>query len=34
MDFDIIFMDTTATSYYDRMTLEKKGMGGTEASVV
>lgn len=34
MDFDIIFLDTTANKYYDRSTLEKHALGGTEASVI
>lgn len=34
MHFDIIFLDTTANKYYDRTTLEKEPLGGTEASVV
>lgn len=34
MHFDIVFLDTTANKYYDRQTLEKEPLGGTEASVV
>lgn len=34
MKFDIIFLDQTAPKPYDRTTLEKQGLGGTEASVI
>lgn len=34
MDFDIIFLDTTSAKYYDRQTLEKHALGGTEATVI
>lgn len=34
MHFDVIFLDTTSNKYYDRETLEKQPLGGTEASVV
>lgn len=34
MDFDIVFLDTTSPKYYDRITLEKEALGGTEASVI
>lgn len=34
LDFDVIFLDTTSPRYYDRSTLEKEAMGGSEASVV
>lgn len=32
--FDILFLDTTSNKYYDRLTLEKSALGGSEASVV
>lgn len=32
--FDVLFLDTTSTKYYDRTTLEKEPLGGSEASVV
>lgn len=32
--FDVVFFDNTANKYYDRMTLEKQPLGGSEASVV
>lgn len=34
MHFDIVFLDTTANKYYDRNTLEKQPLGGTEATVI
>lgn len=34
MHFDIVFLDVTSPRYYDRITLEKEALGGTEASVV
>lgn len=34
MHFDVLFLDTTANKYYDRTTLEKDALGGTEASVI
>jgi glycosyltransferase involved in cell wall biosynthesis len=32
--FDVIFLDVTSAKYYDRITLEKEALGGTEASVI
>lgn len=34
MHFDVIFLDTTSPKYYDRITLEKEALGGSEASVI
>ncbi|GAC1503325.1 MAG: hypothetical protein NVS1B10_08390 [Candidatus Saccharimonadales bacterium] len=34
MHFDIIFLDISANKYYDRQTLEKSSLGGTEATVI
>lgn len=34
MHFDVLFLDVTAPYYYDRTTLDRTGMGGTEATVV
>lgn len=34
MHFDVIFLDDCTTKYYDRSTLEKKALGGTEASLI
>ncbi len=34
MHFDIVFFDALAKKYYDRISLEKEAMGGTEATVV
>lgn len=34
MHWDIVFLDTTSNKYYDRNTLEKHPLGGTEATVI
>lgn len=34
MHFDVVFLDQTSPKYYDRLTLDKSAMGGTEASIV
>lgn len=34
MHFDIIFVDYCANKYYDRQTLEKQALGGTEATAI
>jgi len=34
MIFDVVFLDITANKYYDRLTVEKEPLGGTEASIV
>lgn len=34
MHFDILFLDVTANKYYDRTTLERDSLGGTEATVI
>ncbi len=34
MHFDIVMFDALSKTYYDRITLEKNAMGGTEATVV
>ncbi len=31
---DVLFLDTTSNKYYDRFTLEKHALGGSEASVI
>lgn len=34
MHFDILFLDACANKYYDRITLEKEALGGSEASAI
>jgi len=34
MYFDVVFLDISSNKYYDRTTLEKEALGGSEASVV
>lgn len=34
MHFDVLFLDTTSPKYYDRMTLEREALGGSEATVI
>lgn len=33
-NFDVVFLDVTSLIYYDRITLEKSALGGSEASVI